>query len=113
MGFETIAFSVITALLFLLMLTRKAGKVKFLLGLLAAVCAMVSLVLFVLMQKAAGNPDAGKEFLQLYLPCGVYGVIAVWGAAASGLSHRKLRKEKAARQAAKTAKTANQAEKDS
>ena len=113
MGFETIAFSVITAPLFLLMLTRKAGKVKFLLGLLTAVCAVVSLVLFVLMQKAAGNPDAGKEFLQLYLPCGVYAVIAVWGAAACGLSHRKLRKEKAARQAAKTAKTANQVEKDS
>lgn len=92
MVFPTIALSVITLLLFLLLLTRPAGRIKLLLGALTAVCAAVSMVLFLLMQRAAGNPDAGKEVLQLYLPCGVYLALAVWGLVTAALCRKKLRR---------------------
>lgn len=92
MVFPTIALSVITLLLFLLLLTRPAGRIKLLLGVLTAVCAAVSMALFLLMQRAAGNPDAGKEVLQLYLPCGVYLALAVWGLVTATLCRKKLRR---------------------
>ncbi len=91
MVFQTIAMSVITLLLFLLMLTRPAGRIKLLLGALTTVCAVVSLALFLMMQRAAGNPDAGKEVLQLYLPCGVYLVLALWGLVTAVLCRKRLR----------------------
>lgn len=104
MLFETIALSVITLLLFCLLLTRKPGKLQLILGALTAVSAVVSLVLFVLMQRASGNPDAGGEFFQLYLPCGLYGALGLWGAGAAFLSWKKLQRDKAAKEAARRRK---------
>ena len=104
MLFETIALSIITLLLFCLLLTRKPGKLQLILGALTAVSAVVSLVLFVLMQRTSGNPDAGGEFFQLYLPCGLYGALGLWGAGAAFLSWKKLQRDKAAREAARRRK---------
>lgn len=89
MVFETIALSAITALLFLLMLPRKRGTVKCLLGILTAVCAAVSLALFLWMVKDSGGADRGKELFQLYIPCGIYLVLAVWGIIAAAVSRKK------------------------
>ena len=55
MLFETIALSVITVLLLLLMLTRKPGHIKLLLGVLTAAAAVASMVFFILMQRANGE----------------------------------------------------------
>ena len=99
--FETIALSVITVLLLLLLSTRKAGKIKLLLGVLTAASAIASMVLFILMQRAAGNPDTGREAVQLYIPCGIYLLVSVWGVIQVALSRRKLRMDKAARIVAK------------
>ena len=99
--FETIALSVITVLLLLLMLTRKSGKIKLILGSLTAVSSIASMVFFILMQKAAGNPDAGKEMMQLYVPCAAYLIVAAIGLVAVALSRRKLRMDKAAKIVAK------------
>ena len=104
MVFETVALSVITLLLLILMLSRKGGAIKLLLGILTAAAAIASLVFFILMQRAAGNPDAGKELLQLYVPCGAYAVIALWGLLTSAGIHRKHKQEKAAKRALKEAK---------
>ena len=93
-AFEAIALSVITLLLFLLMLSRKAGRIQLLLGILTAISSIVSMVLFLLMQKAAGNPDQGKELFQLYIPCGIYGLFTCSGIITAVLNRRKLRKEK-------------------
>ena len=108
MLFETIALSVITLLLFCLLLTRKPGKLQLILGVLTAVSAMISLVLFVLMQRASGNPDAGGEFFQLYLPCGLYGALGLWGAGAAFLSWKKLQRDKTDKDAARRKKDAPQ-----
>lgn len=101
MVMETIALSVITVLLFLLMLTRKPGRTKLLLGGLTAVAAMASMVLFVLMQQGSGNSDGGA---QLYVPCLAYLALGVIGLASAAASRRKLQADKAARAAAKAAK---------
>ena len=99
--FETIALSVITVLLLLLLSTRKAGKIKLILGVLTAASAIPSMVLFILMQRAAGNPDAGREVMQLYIPCGIYLLVVIWGVIQVALSRRKLRMDKAAKIVAK------------
>lgn len=99
--FETIALSVITVLLLLLLSTRKAGKIKLILGVLTSASAIASMVLFILMQRAAGNPDAGREVMQLYIPCGIYLLVVIWGVIQVALSRRKLRMDKAAKIVAK------------
>lgn len=104
MVFETIALSVIALLLFILLLSQKGGTVKLLLGLLTAAAAIAAMVFFILMQRVAGNPDAGKELLQMYIPCGIYLVIALWGILVSAGIHRKQKKEKEAKRALKEAK---------
>ena len=105
MVFETIALSVITLLLLILLLSRKGGgTVKLLLGVLTAAAAIASMVFFILMQRAAGNPDAGKELFQMYVPCGIYVVVALWGLLTAVGIHRKHKQEKAAKRALKEAK---------
>ncbi len=99
MLFETIALSVITVLLLLLMLTRKPGHIK-LLGVLTT-AAVASMVFFILMQRANGNPNAGQELTQLYAPCGIYILVALFSLGVAALSRRKLRAEKTAKLAAK------------
>ena len=110
MLFETIALSVITVLLLLLTLTRKPGHIKLLLALLTAAASIASMVFFILMQRA--NPaNAGRELLQVYAPCGIYVLVALFSLAVAALSRRKLQKDKAAKAAAKAEKTAAKVEK--
>ena len=108
MLFETIALSVITVLLLLLTLTRKPGHIKLLLALLTAAASIASMVFFILMQRA--NPaNAGRELLQVYAPCGIYVLVALFSLAVAALSRRKLRQDKAAKAATKAAKAAEKA----
>ena len=104
MVFETIALSIIALLLLILLLSRKAGTLKLLLGLLTAAASAAAMVCFIMMQRASGNPDAGKEFFQLYLPCGIYLVIALWGIFTAAGIHRKRKREKEAKRALKESK---------
>ena len=104
MLFETIALSIITLLLFCLLLTRKPGKLQLILGVLTAASAVASLVLFVLIQRASATPDAGSGFFRFYLPCGLYGALGLWGAGAALLSWKKLQRDKAAKEAARRKK---------
>ena len=104
MVFETVALSVIALLLFILLLSRKHGAIKLLLGLLTAAAGIAAMVCFILMQRAAGNPDAGKEMMQLYVPCGIYLAVALWGILVSAEIYHKQKKDKAAKRALKEAK---------
>jgi len=95
MVFETITLTIITLLLLALTFIRKsAGKLKLLLGVLTAVAAILSMVCFLIMMETGGKLNAGAL---LYVPCGIYGVIAVIGIVTALISRRKLRIEKAAR----------------
>ena len=109
MLFETIALSVITVLLLLLTLTRKPGHIKLLLALLTAAASIASMVFFILMQRAGGSPDAGQDLLQVYAPCAIYVLVALFSLGVAALSRRKLRQDKAAKAAAKAAKAAEKA----
>ena len=104
MIFETVALSVIALLLFILLLSRKSGTLKLLLGLLTAAAAIAAMVFFIMMQLEAGNPDAGKEMMQLYVPCGIYLLVALWSFLISAGIHRKQKKEREAKRALKEAK---------
>ena len=104
MLFKTIALSIITVLLLLLALTRKPGHIKLLLALLSAAASIASMVFFILMQHTSGNPDAGQELVQLYAPCGIYVLIALFSLTVAALNRRKLQKDKAAKAAAKAEK---------
>lgn len=101
MLFHVIAMSVITLLLFFLLLTRKPGWINLALGVCTAGCGIASMVLFILFQCASGNPDAGRELTQLYIPCALYLAMSAWGAVEALRSRGKLRRDKAARQAVK------------
>ena len=95
MVFETIALTIITLLLLVLTFLRKsAGKLKLLLGVLTTVAAILSMVCFLIMMKTGGKLQSGAL---VYVPCAIYGVIALVGIIAALLSRRKLRIEKAAR----------------
>lgn len=61
MVFETVALSVITLLLFLLLLTRKAGHVKLLLGCLTALAALASLTLYLWALHQSGGATQHKS----------------------------------------------------
>jgi len=104
MVFETVALSIIALLLFILLLSRKTGSLKLLLGLLTAAASIAAMVCFILMQRAGGNPDAGKELFQMYLPCVVYLVVAFWGLLTAAGIHRKRKQEKEGKRALKEAK---------
>lgn len=110
MIFEAIALSVIALLLFILLLSRKTGKIKMLLGLLTFAAAIAAMVFFVMMQRAAGNPDAGKEVMQLYLPCAAYLTAGLWGLLTALGIHRKRKQEKEAKRALKEAKKQERAD---
>lgn len=107
MVFETIALSIIALLLFILLLSQKKKTLKLLLGVLTAAAAIAAMVCFILMQRASGNPDAGKEMLQLYLPCAIYLLMAFWGLLTAGGIHRKHKQERAAKKALKESKKRN------
>ena len=67
------------------------------------------MVFFILMQRAGGSPDAGQDLLQVYAPCAIYVLVALFSLGVAALSRRKLRQDKAAKAAAKTAKAAEKA----
>ena len=94
MIWQTLALSVIALLLLLLMQTRKTGRIKLLLGVLGAVCALLSLVLFLLTLRASGGPDQGKAVLQLYVPCGIYLALGLWGLFSALLCQKRMEKER-------------------
>ena len=97
MVWQAAAIGIITVLLFFLMLTRKAGRIKLLLGLLTGVCALATMALYLWILHQNGGADKGRELLQLYLPCGLCLLLAAWGWIAAALSQRKLRFNKAAK----------------
>ena len=101
MVFETLSLSVIAFLLFLLLLTRKKKPQKVFLGLLTAAASVAAMVYFLMMQRSNGNPDAGKEFIQLYLPCGAYLFLTLWGLLSAAVNYRRIRKDRAAKKALK------------
>ena len=104
MVFETIALSIITLLLFILLLSQKKKALKLLLGVLSAAAAIAAMVCFLLMQRTSGNPDAGKELTQLYLPCAAYLFVALWGLLTAAGIHRKHKQDRAAKKALKESK---------
>lgn len=64
-----------TALLF------PAGRPKRALGILSAVCSAAAMGLFLQILSGSGGPDTGMALVQLYLPCAVYGLVILGGAA--------------------------------
>ena len=110
MVFEAISLSIITLLLFILLLSRKSGNLKLLLGILTAISSLSAMACFILMQKGSGNPDAGKEFLQLYLPCGIYLFIALLSTLSALKISRRKKRDRAAKRALKNAKKYHSAE---
>lgn len=91
--FETITISIIAGLFLLLMFTRKSGWIKLLLGALTTVSAIASMIFFILMQHAAGNPDQGQESMQLYLPCAAYSIVILCGVIAVFTSRKKAERQ--------------------
>lgn len=68
---------------------RKWGKVRITAGSLMAVSGITLIPLFYKVQKMNGNPDAGKEFEQLYIPLGIFAAIAIIGAIIVWISIKK------------------------
>lgn len=102
-----VALTIITVLLLLLLLSQKGKyRIRMLLGGLGAVCAIAAMVFFILARSSSGGPDAGKEMAQLYGPCAVYLLVAVWSFAMAAFNRKKLQAAKAAKQAAKAAERA-------
>ena len=64
-----------TALLF------PAGRPKRALGILSAVCSAAAMGLYLQMRTVSGGPGTGIALVQLYLPCAVYGLVILGGAA--------------------------------
>lgn len=100
----TAALTVITGLLLLLMLTQRGKlRTRMLLGSLAAIAAIASMVFFLRALWGSGGPDEGRAMVQLYGPCALYLLLTLWGLAVSVNSRKKLKAAKAARRAEKQA----------
>jgi glucan phosphoethanolaminetransferase (alkaline phosphatase superfamily) len=57
----------------------KRNKTRLFLGLLMSALSIIAMILFIIVQDANGNPDAGNEILQLYLPISVFVVFITIG----------------------------------
>ena len=66
MLFQVIAMSVITLLLFFLLLTRKPGRINLLLGACTTVCGIASMVLFILFQRKSGPVQNGTAPVKIH-----------------------------------------------
>ncbi len=78
----TFELSLLTGILFLVLLTSyisKWEKTKIVLSCIVPVLSLISMILFCYIQKAHGNPDAGKEFVQWYFPLSIYLFLTVFG----------------------------------
>lgn len=76
-----IILSLLAAVLLPTALLVPAGRPKRALGILSAVCSAAAMGLFLRMLSGSGGPDAGMALVQLYLPCAVYGLVILGGAA--------------------------------
>ncbi|PYG86640.1 hypothetical protein LY28_02859 [Ruminiclostridium sufflavum DSM 19573] len=61
----------------------KWKKARLFLGLLIFVFSVIAMILFVNVQRINGNPDSGKEFMQLYFPLLVFAMFMAIGAVSS------------------------------
>lgn len=55
---------------------RRAGQI---IGMLMSLLSVFAMILFLSIQRASGNPDAGREFIQIYFPVMVFMAFAVTG----------------------------------
>lgn len=76
-----IILSLLAAALLSAVLLIPAGHLKQALGILSAVCSAAAMGLFLQMLAVSGGPDTGMALVQLYLPCAVYGLVILGGAA--------------------------------
>lgn len=77
-----IALCGIIVLLFLILLASillKWEKARLITGLTLSLTSIIALILFVNVQRANGNPDAGKEFPQFYFPISVFIIFTAIG----------------------------------
>ena len=63
------------------MLLIPAGHLKQALGIPSAVCSAAAMGLYLQMRTVSGGPGTGIALVQLYLPCAVYGLVILGGAA--------------------------------
>lgn len=61
----------------------KRNKLGLFLGTLMSIISIIAMILFIIVQDANGNPDAGKEIVQLYFPISVFVVFIVIGLVSS------------------------------
>lgn len=73
--------SLAAAAILLAALLSPTGRAKRVLGILSAVCSAAAMGLFLQMLAVSGGPDTGMALVQLYLPCAVYGLVILGGAA--------------------------------
>ena len=57
----------------------KHNKTRLFLGTLMSILSIIAMILFIIVQNANGNPDAGKEIVQLYFPISVFVVFIAVG----------------------------------
>lgn len=62
----TLFLTLLIAMLF------KWEKVRLLAGVLMSIISVISMALFIYIQKTNGNPDEGMEFIQFYFPIFVF-----------------------------------------
>lgn len=94
MAYSVVALWVGTPLLYLFTLSRPAGRLKTLLNLLTAICTAAAAVLYILLQHASGGPDAVRELEQLYIPCGIFLILAVRCLVTAGINWISIRAER-------------------
>ncbi len=58
-----------------------ARHLKQALGIPSAVCSAAAMGLYLQMRTVSGGPGTGIALVQLYLPCAVYGLVILGGAA--------------------------------
>ncbi|MHB8064589.1 MAG: hypothetical protein ACYDG2_18475 [Ruminiclostridium sp.] len=79
---SAITLCVIIGFSFLILLVSillKWKKTRLVTGMLMSLTSIIAMILFVNVQKANGNPDAGMEFEQLYFPILVFVVFIAIG----------------------------------
>ena len=82
-----IILSLLAAALLSTVLLIPAGHLKQALGIPSAVCSAAAMGLYLQMRTVSGGPETvrickiGRALVQLYLPCAVYGLVILGGAA--------------------------------
>lgn len=76
-----IILSLLAAALLSTVLLIPARHLKQALGIPSAVCSAAVMGLYLQMRTVSGGPGTGIALVQLYLPCAVYGLVILGGAA--------------------------------